>query len=393
MKVLLIGQLPKEIGGSYTTGVANVVYELSRHPVDGMVYYTYGTNIKDNVAKAHSSFENQYLGYIIRPFHIIGNILLHLFKRNKEWRHYKEVYRDNPLRFEIYRDNFERIIDLLKPDLINVHGSTSIYPLSYAIRKFHLPIVQTFHGVSDSDDDESKMIRPQNIDEAKNADYVTVLTPSIKKFAIETLGVIEDRVKVIANGCDTNKFNFSQEERNRLRRELGVKDTTIVFVTASSVIRRKGQLDFIKVVERLDIDCQYWVIGEGPDYENCVAYCDEHYLNDKVKFFGYVANRELYKYYSAADVFVHASYREAQALCEIEAYACGLKIILNSEIKHTVATNIANKDIYYIVDFENLDLPTLTRWSMVKTHRESRRDRDWTNIVAEYKVYFNSILQ
>lgn len=392
MKVLLIGQLPKEIGGNYTTGVANVVYELSHHPVEGMTYFTYGTNITDKAAKAHSSFENQYLGYRIRPFHILGNILLHPLARIKEWRHYKKVYCDSPLRFEIYRDNFERLINQLKPDVINVQGSTSISPLSSANKKNHIPVVQTFHGVSDSDDVEARRIRPQNIDEAKNADYVTVLTQSIKEFATGTLGIQEDKVKVIANGCDTHKFYFSQEERNRLRREMGVTDTTTVFVTASSVIRRKGQLDFIKVVEQLDMDCQYWIIGKGPDYENCVAYCEEHQLNDKVKFLGYVANQELYKYYSAADVFVHASYREAQALCEIEAYACGMKIILNTEVKHTVATNITNEDIYYIINFEHLDLPTLASWSVVKNNRESRRDRDWTNVVAEYKSFFNDIV-
>ena len=39
MKVLLIGQLPKEIGGNYTTGAANVVYELSKQREDGVLYY------------------------------------------------------------------------------------------------------------------------------------------------------------------------------------------------------------------------------------------------------------------------------------------------------------------------------------------------------------------
>ena len=390
--MLLIGQLPIEIGGNYTTGVANVVYELSRHRVEGMMYFTYGTNIRERAAKVNSSFENQYLGYRIRPFHILCSILRHPFNRIIEWRHFKKVYRENPLRYEIYRDNFERLIKLIKPDLINVHGGTSISPLSNVNRKFHLPIVQTFHGVSDANDEEACRIRPQNIDEAKNADYVTVLTPSIKQFAIETLGVKEDRVKVISNGCDTNKFHFSPKDRQRLRRELGINDKTTVFVTASSVIRRKGQLDFIKVVEQLNIDCQYWVIGKGPDLENCVAYCEEHHLEDKVRFLGYVANKELYKYYSAADVFVHASYREAQALCEVEAYACGMRIILNKEIMHTVATDTSNKDIYYIIDFEKKNLWTLTEWAVKEKQRVSRIDKDWTNVVSEYYSFFNEII-
>ena len=33
IKILSIGQLPKEVGGSYTSGIARVVYELSKQSV------------------------------------------------------------------------------------------------------------------------------------------------------------------------------------------------------------------------------------------------------------------------------------------------------------------------------------------------------------------------
>ena len=63
MKILLIGQLPKEIGGNYTTGAANVVYELSKQKECGVEYYTYGTNIKAIAASKASKYTNQYIGY------------------------------------------------------------------------------------------------------------------------------------------------------------------------------------------------------------------------------------------------------------------------------------------------------------------------------------------
>lgn len=56
MRILIIGQLPKEIGGNYTTGAANVVYELSKQREDGVLYYTYGTNITDSAAIKASRF-------------------------------------------------------------------------------------------------------------------------------------------------------------------------------------------------------------------------------------------------------------------------------------------------------------------------------------------------
>lgn len=392
MKVLLIGQLPKEIGGSYTTGVANVVYELSQHTVEGLKYYTYGTNIKNKYAKNNSKFVNQFLGYRIRPLHIIYGLLIHPFHRIKEWNHYRKIYHVNPLHFEIYRDNFVRCIKLVKPDVINIHG-TGIAPLKYANQNFNIPIVQTFHGVSDADDEEARRVRPQNFDSAKLADYVTVLTQSIKQFAIEVLQVNPNEVAVIPNGCDTRKFYYDINEREIIRQLMGINKNDTIFITASSVIRRKGQMDFIKVMEKLPDGFQYWIIGKGPDFDNCVNYCKEHHLEEKVRFLGYIPNQELYKYYSAADIFVHASYREAQALCEIEAYACGMKIVLNNAIVHTVATDTTDKEIYYIIDFNNTDLLSFVSWATDKPSRKSRMDKDWANVVNEYKNYFENILR
>ena len=45
IKVLSIAQLPKEVGGTYTSGIARVAYELSKQSVDGVKTYMYATNI------------------------------------------------------------------------------------------------------------------------------------------------------------------------------------------------------------------------------------------------------------------------------------------------------------------------------------------------------------
>lgn len=391
MKVLLVGQLPKEIGGNYTTGVANVVYELGCHTCNGLTFFTYGTNISHKAAKHSSTYSNQYLGYKFRPLHIALKILLHPFQTIKEWKHYRSVYNVNPIRYEVYRDNFERVIKLVRPDLLNVHGQ-GIAPLYYANQKYKLPLIQTFHGVSNADDPEAVANRPKNIDEAKHADYVTCLTDEIKHFCIETLNVNRANIEVIPNGCDTSKFFYSTTLRNTMRKEYGITSDQIVFITASTVHRRKGQLAFCKLLEKLDLNCQYWIIGKGPDWQNVVDYCNEHALNDKVKFIGYIPNNELVKYYSAADIFVHASEREAQALCEIEAYASGLKIILNQKIASTVATDFTDSTVYYVLDFNNEIKQDICLWSEQHVSRHSRTNVDWASIVKRYYRYYNAVL-
>ena len=78
MKVLIIGQLPKEIGGNYTTGAANVVYELSRQHIDGVESFYLGTNILNKRAKLNSTNYAHYIGY--RRLALVGvvkDFLLH----------------------------------------------------------------------------------------------------------------------------------------------------------------------------------------------------------------------------------------------------------------------------------------------------------------------------
>ena len=44
IKVLSIGQLPQEVGGSYTTGVTRVVHELSKQQIPDVEQYLYAPN-------------------------------------------------------------------------------------------------------------------------------------------------------------------------------------------------------------------------------------------------------------------------------------------------------------------------------------------------------------
>lgn len=67
IKVLLIAQLPKEVGGNFTTGAANVAYELSKQNPKNIVYFTYGTNLSHRAAVKASAYPHQYIGYKFNP--------------------------------------------------------------------------------------------------------------------------------------------------------------------------------------------------------------------------------------------------------------------------------------------------------------------------------------
>ena len=395
IKVLSIGQLPQELGGSYTTGVTRVVHELSKQKIEGVEQYLYATNVKYEAALTICSYPNQYMGYKLLPFHVIVNILKHPINTLKEWKHYWYVCHVNPLRFEIYKANYERIIRLVKPDIIHIHG-LGISPLYFLNKKYRLPIVRTSHAVPLKREYGEKYHTA--VDAALGtryfADYDTALNVDNKNKLIE-LGVDSSKITIISNGIDTNKFSFSIDDRETMRRENGASDSTLVFMTSGLLIDRKGQLSFLKILHRSGLNFQYWILGKGPDWDEIQSYIVENKLQNRVKMFGQVRAEFIPKYLSGADFYSHSSTTEAQSLAEIEAYSTGLRIVVNSKIAETVIGDAYNETYnYYIMNFANPDYENFHNWiNNGVQERKSRNHFDWSKVAAKYGDLYFSIIQ
>ena len=114
---------------------------------------------------------------------------------------------------------------------------------------------------------------------------------------------------MIPNGTDTSKFYYSEEERSALRKELAIDDETTVFLTIGSLSHRKGQYTMLTKLIELPSEFKYLylIIGKGADEDKIKAYITENCMEGKVRVVGYVPNNELYRYHSAADVYLHCS--------------------------------------------------------------------------------------
>ncbi len=394
IRVLSIGQLPKEVGGNYTTGVARVVHELSLQEIPGVTQFLYASNIAEDRAKKLCKYPFQYIGYRKYAIRILFNIVFHPFRTKRQWTHYRQVCHMNPLRMEFHRVNIEEAIRRVKPDIIHNHSAflSSSY---FASLGYNIPIIRTYHGlvykgVADT--------RYQNVaDEAKGtvsfADYYTALTKENAQ-EIVRIGVDAGKVTIIPNGIDSRKYYYSPEERKVFRSEFNLYDTTVVFMTVGRLIDRKGQLMFLKFLALQDIDFRYWIFGIGPDYEPIKAFIVENHLENKVELFGQVAGNELYKYYSAADFYAHVSTTEGQSLAEIEAYSSGLRIIVNSLIVGTVIGNaVDDHDNYFVLDFDQYDIKQFKSWiSTPYVDRVSRKSCDWSIIARQYGQLYQRIL-
>lgn len=391
IKVLLVAPIPKELGGSYTTGVCKVAYELMRHTPEGVTYYLSSSNISESNAKALCAYENQYKGYRLLLLDLISDILLHPIRTLREMYTYHKAYHVNPIRYEFLKVNIKKQISEIRPDLIHVH--TTEVPAVYFANECHIPVVNTFHGIFYRGEPEQENHGDFLKNCAKHCDYFTGLTKECEYYMKTLLTIPDDKMTIIPNGIDTKTYYYDEQQRAQIRKQFCLSDSTTLFITVASIQERKGQLRFIKLLERLDIDWQYWLIGSGPDLQLVENYIKENKLTSRVTCLGRIDSTELYKYYSAADIYAHPSTMEGQALCEMEAYATGIRTIVNKEIKDTVTTGVDNRDIYYVVDMVYTDYDDLKDWiSKGNSNRISRCDTDWNIISSMYRNYYKRLL-
>lgn len=392
IKILSVAQVPKEVGGTYTSGIARVVYELSKQQVDGVQTYLYATNISADNASKLCNYPNQYIGYVVDPFKILAKMLCHPMCTIKQWLHYKNKSYEDPIRFEFIRYNIKRAIDIVQPDLIHMH-SDGIDALYFANER-KIPVVLTLHGMMWNGDERDYQTKNRYVNNLSLVDYYTGLNQEVRK-KMALFNLLDDKITLIPNGIDASKFYFSPRKREEFRKKFGVADDCFLFMTVGLVIDRKGQFDTLKILESLDIKYKYWIMGKGPDFEPIQQYIAEHHLEGKVCLFGYIGDTELYQYHSAADVYAHASTMEGQSLAEIEAFSTGLRVLVRKEIAGTVIGDAYNDYTnYFIADYDDINTTELKDWIMKgNPGRCSKQKYDWSVIQKQYVELYKKILK
>ncbi len=390
MKVLMIGQLPKEAGGNYTTGAGNVVFALTQQKSDGLDMSMYVKNASYRTIKKRYGKQSIYIGYRFLFISILKDFLLNPFAFIKEWHHFSKIDHENPFRYVFYKANIRRSIGITRPDIIHVHSIKDVSPTRFALGKNNIPILLTCHGVAYRGNNCEQAIKDRYMGNLPMCNYFTGLT---KEAAFEFkvyLNIPEDKFSIIPNGVDVNKFYYSEKDRSEIRSKLGANDSQIVFITVASLQKRKGQLEFIRLIREYDDSFQYWLIGGGEDEINIRQYIEMNNLESKVKLIGYIPNTDLYSYYSAADIYVHSSLREGQALSEIEAYTTGMRIVVNKEVAETVVGDVKNDNQrYFVYEAGKTKLKDFRCWLKKEApERKTYSNFSWAEIIKQYfEVY------
>lgn len=124
-------------------------------------------------------------------------------------------------------------------------------------------------------------------------------------------------ISVNYNTIDTNVFKPTP---NNFRQKYGVENKTLVLGVASSWNDKKGLFDFLKLSSMVDSDIAIVLVGLTPKQIACMpANIIGIQRTDSTK--------ELAEIYSAADVFVNPTYEDNYPTVNLEAEACGTRVV------------------------------------------------------------------
>lgn len=159
----------------------------------------------------------------------------------------------------------------------------------------------------------------------KEMDRLFAVGDDEQKFLRQSLKLVDYDVPIIRLGVDTDRFQFSQKERQRVRKELKISEKEVVVVCAGKMGKEKDIPILLEAVNHLDYkNVRLILIGGGKDSDKVGAHHDTP-LQNSIIHLPYIANENLASYFSAADIGVWPG---NFTMTILEAMSCSLPVIL-----------------------------------------------------------------
>ena len=211
----------------------------------------------------------------------------------------------------------EEIIPQIKPDVLHAHSpSLNAVAALRAGKKFGIPVVYEVrafwedaavdHGTASEHGLRYKLTRALETWALKRAGAVTTICEGLRR-DIVARGVAADKVTVIPNAVDIDKFAVGGVADLELKRKLGLQDMRLIgFI--GSFYAYEGLNVLLRAVPAMLArapDLRVLLVGGGPQDAALRALAAELGIADKVVFAGRVPHEQVAQYYDLLDVLVY----------------------------------------------------------------------------------------
>lgn len=262
------------------------------------------------------------------------------------------------------------------PTLFHAHDWLSLDAARELKYEYKLPMIATVHATEKGRyggifNDTSRYIHGQEYWLTYEAWRVIVCSEFMRSEMVNTFETPFDKIDVIYNGVDTQKFAFEWEEgaRKLHRAKFANPDEKIV-IYVGRFVREKGihvLLNSMNSVLAKEPKTKFLIVGGG-QRERFEKFVEWAGLSERVHFTGFMANRPLHQLYRIADVAVFPSLYEPFGIVALEGMAAGAHVVasdaggLREVVQHDVTGTLS-----YANDPESL------AWAILKVFADPLR--------------------
>ncbi|MBN2225219.1 MAG: glycosyltransferase family 4 protein [Deltaproteobacteria bacterium] len=180
---------------------------------------------------------------------------------------------------------------------------------------------------------------------------VIAISEKVKSDMMRFHPVDDDRIEVINNGIDIQRFNPKNRDRYReaARNKLGLATDEILILTVTNNFRLKGIYPAVRMLpalmKRVKVPFRLLIVGRD-DSGPYQRQAERLAVSDRVVFMNYV--EDVAPLYAAADIFFLPTFYDSFALVALEAIASGLPVVTTKNAG--AAAVIESRDMGWVVD-------------------------------------------
>lgn len=253
-----------------------------------------------------------------------------------------------------------KILDLTKfirknkIQIVHTHllGASIVGRIAATICRVPIVIVHDHSGfpmLSNIPSVYSRLLRMMDKPLTYVTDRVIAVSYSVKELRVKRGLPDKNKVIVIHNGIDINKFNGNLYDREKARGSLSIGVADVVVGVVGRLSPEKGLECFLEAAAKVSRKCtesKFIIVGDGPCKTILEEKAREWGISDKVIFTGF--SGDVPQLLSAMDVFVSSSLFEPFGIAILEAMSMS---------KPVVATNVGGIPEMIISDVTGILVP------------------------------------
>lgn len=160
--------------------------------------------------------------------------------------------------------------------------------------------------------------------------YATLTLSCSESAAKFVLGKAADGY--VKNGIDAAAFEYSEQKRQKIRRELSLEGKIVVGHVGrlSSEKNQAFAIEVLRELRRFGCNATLLLVGEGDDRDKLYELAEQAEVNGAVVFYG--TTEDVCGLYSAMDIFIFPSLFEGFGIAVLEAECSGLPVICSDGV-------------------------------------------------------------